>query len=71
MWVSLEPPRRGGSIEYPQSMYFIRNANINVYPCKPQFYYIKVEFRGVKTIQACFRDVRRIAKTLTSFCDLI
>ena len=24
----------------------------NVYPCKPQFYYIKVGFKGVKNI--CF-----------------
>ena len=28
----------------------------NVYPCKPQFYYIKVGFKGVKIIQACFHD---------------
>ena len=28
----------------------------NVYPCKPQFYYIKVGFKGVKIIKACFRD---------------
>ena len=33
-----------------------RNKKNNVYPCKPQFYYIKVEFKGVKIIQACFRD---------------
>ena len=33
--------RRGGSNEYPQS---------NLYPCKPQFYYIKVGFKGVKII---------------------
>ena len=25
-------------------------------PCKPQFYYIKVGFKGVKIILACFRD---------------
>ena len=30
----------------------------NVYPCKPQFYYIKVGFKGVKIIKACFRDAR-------------
>ena len=47
---SLEPPRRGGSNEYPQSMFLIRNKNNNVYPCKPQFYYIKVGFKGVKII---------------------
>ena len=29
----------------------------NVYPCKPQFYYIKVGFKGVKIIWVCFRDV--------------
>ena len=44
---SLEPPRRGGSNEYPQSMFLSRNKKNNVYPCKPQFYYIKVGFKGV------------------------
>ena len=52
---SLEPPRRGGSNEYPQFV-LTRNKKINVYPCKPQFYYIKVGFKGVKIIYACFRD---------------
>ena len=52
---SLEPPRRGGSNEYPQSMFLSRNKKNNVYPCKPQFYYIKVGFKGVKIIYACFR----------------
>ena len=47
---SLEPPRRGGSNEYPQSMFWRRNKKNNVYPCKPQFYYIKVGFKGVKII---------------------
>ena len=47
---SLEPPRRGGSNEYPQSMFFSTNKKKNVYPCKPQFYYIKVGFKGVKII---------------------
>ena len=47
---SLEPPRRGGSNEYPQSMFLSRNRKNNVYPCKPQFYYIKVGFEGVKII---------------------
>ena len=43
---SLEPPHRGGSNEYPQSMFLSRNKKINVYPCKPQFYYIKLGFKG-------------------------
>ena len=47
---SLEPPRRGGSNEYPQSMFLSRNKKNNVYPCKPQFYHIKVGFKGVKII---------------------
>ena len=47
---SLEPPRRGGSNGYPQSMFLSRNKKNNVYPCKPQFYYIKVGFKGVKII---------------------
>ena len=47
---SLEPPRWGGSNEYPQSMFLSSNKKNNVYPCKPQFYYIKVGFKGVKII---------------------
>ena len=47
---SLEPPRRGGSNGYPQSMFLGRNKKNNVYPCKPQFYYIKMGFKGVKII---------------------
>ena len=43
----LEAPRRGGCNEYPQSMFWAEKKN-NVYPCKPQFYYIKVGFEGVK-----------------------
>ena len=43
---SLEPPRRGGSNEYPQSMFLNKSKKNIIYPCKPQFYYIKVEFKG-------------------------
>ena len=46
----LEPPRRGGSKEYPQSMVLSTYKKNNVYPFKPQFYYIKVGFKGVKII---------------------
>ena len=28
----------------------------SIYPCKPQFYYIKVGLKGVNNIKACFRD---------------
>ena len=47
---SLEPPQWGGSNEYPQSMFLSRNKKIIVYLCKPQLYYIKVGFKGVKII---------------------
>ena len=46
---SLESPRQGSS-EYTQSMFLSRNKKNNVYPCKPQFYYIKMGFKGVKII---------------------
>ena len=47
---SLEPPRRGGSNEYPQSMFSSKTKKNNVYPCKPQFYCIKLGFKGVNII---------------------
>ena len=47
---SLEPPCRCGSNKYPQSMFWVENKKSNVYPCKPQFYYINVGFMGVKII---------------------
>ena len=50
LWYSLEPPRRGGSNEYPQSMVLSRNKENNVHPCKPQFYYIKLRFKGFRII---------------------
>ena len=34
------------SNEYPQSMLLSRNKKNNVYPCKPQFIYIKSGVRG-------------------------
>ena len=51
---SLEPPQRGGSNEYPQSMFLSRNKKNNVYPSKPQFYYIKVGFKGSKLYRHVF-----------------
>ena len=48
--------RRGGSKEYPQSMFLSRNNKNNVYSYEPQFFFIKVGFKGVKIIKACFHD---------------
>ena len=60
---SLEPHRRGEAVltsthnlcfeqKYKKYRIFFlrRNKKNNVYLCKPQFYYIKVEFKGVKII---------------------
>ena len=58
---SLESPRRGGSNEYLQSIFLSRNKKNNVYPYKPQFYYVKVGFKVNKIMSACFRDVLRCA----------
>ena len=32
----------------------------NVYPCKPQFYYIKVWCKGVFVTRTCFRDAEHM-----------
>ena len=37
-------------------MFLSRNKKNNLYPYKTKFYYIKVGFKGIITIQACFRD---------------
>ena len=42
----LEPPQRGGSNENPQP--------IKIYPCKPQFYCIKVGFKGIQNYICVF-----------------
>ena len=47
---SLELPQRGGSNKYPQFMFLSRNKKINAYPCNPQFYCIKMGFKGVNII---------------------
>ena len=47
---SLEPPCRDGSNEYHNLCFWTEIRKNNVFPCKPQFYYIKVGFKGVKII---------------------
>ena len=39
-------------------MFWSKNKK-KVYPCKPQFYYIKVGCKGVFVTRTCFRDVKR------------
>ena len=59
---SLEPPHRGGSNEYPQSMFLSRNKKNKVYTCKPQFYYIKWGLKGSKLYRHVF--VMSLIRTL-------
>ena len=51
---SFKPPKRGGSNEYPQSMFLSRNKENNT-PVDPSLY-IKVEFKGSTLYRQCFRD---------------
>ena len=51
---SLEPLRRGGFNKYPQSTFFSKIRKLSLLP---QFYYLKVGFKGVNIIYASFRDV--------------
>ena len=53
---SLDPPRRGCSNEYLRNMFLSKKKENNVYPCKTQFYYTKIGFKGVKIIKVYFRD---------------
>ena len=41
---SLEKPWRGDSNLYPKSMFLSKSKKNNVYPRKPHFYCIKVQF---------------------------
>ena len=56
---TLEPPRRGGSNEYPQSMFWSKNKKNRYTPANPSFtILIKVGFKGVFIARTCFPDVR-------------
>ena len=57
---SLEPPRRGGSNEYPQSMFLSRYKKNNIYPCDLQFYYnvFTIGLKGSKLHRRVFVMIR-------------
>ena len=48
--------RRGGSNEYTHSMFWSKNKKKKVYPCIPQFCYIKDGFKRVSFPRTCFPD---------------
>ena len=56
---TLEPPRRSGSNEYPQSMFWSKNKKNRYTPANPSFaiyIYIKVGFKGVYIARTCFSN---------------
>ena len=66
---TLEPPRRGGYNKYPQSMFWIKNKKKGI-PCIPQFYCIRVGYKGVFIARTCFPDdlyFQRLSKVAVLF----
>ena len=53
---SLEPPRWGGSNEYPQSMFWAELRKIMYTPVNPSFTIQRWGLKGSK-IYVCFRDM--------------
>ena len=53
---TLEPPQRGGSNEYTQSIFWSKNKKKYVYPSKTHFFYIKVRCKGVFITRTCYPD---------------
>ena len=53
---TLEPPQRGGSNEYPQSMFCSKNKKNMYTRVNPTFFYIKVGCKGVFTTRTCYPD---------------
>ena len=43
---TIEPPQRGGSNEYPQSMFWSKNKKIMLTPVNPSFTILKWGVRG-------------------------
>ena len=57
---------RGYTLEPPESVFRSKNMK-NVYPCKSQFYYIKVGCKGVFVTRTCFRNVMSVHNSLVRF----
>ena len=53
---TLEPPQRGGSNEYPQSMFWSKNKKNMFTRVNPTFFYINVGCKGVFITRTCYPD---------------
>ena len=56
LWVLVRTASVRRFLRVPTIYVVKRNKKTNAYPFKPQFYYIKVDFKEVKIIKACFCD---------------
>ena len=56
LWVPVKTTLRDSSNEYTQSVFWAEIRIIVYTPVNPSFFYIKVGFKGVKFIKACFCD---------------
>ena len=67
---TLEPPRRGGSNENPQSMFWIRNKKNRYTPANPSFFfYTKLGFKGVYFSWTCLPDVMHYTNGIKIFVE--
>ena len=64
LWVHVRIPCRGGSNEYPQSMFWSKNKTNRYTPAYPSFCCIKVGFRGKYITWTCFFFVMETDCTL-------
>ena len=60
---TLEPNGRGGSTEYPQSMFWVKNKKNRYSPAYPKFYSVKKRYKGVFIAWTCFPDYSQKMKT--------
>ena len=63
---SLEPPRRDGSNEHPQSMFWSRNKTITYTPVNPRFTIQKWDLRGSKLYRHVFVMVKILIRQCCS-----
>ena len=53
-------PSKQALLTSTHNLCFRAKIRKNVHPCKPQFYYIKVGFKGVNMIRTCTHDLTPI-----------
>ena len=62
---TLEPPQCEAVLTSTYNLCFRAKIRENVYPCKPEFYYIKVGYKGVYSTRICYHDVKKQSHNLS------